>query len=112
MNVILAQVVNEYDANADERRHRNTDFALRSLQKAYKLLTEEEADIRKSERARLNDSAHSTPSQREQIDKKTVMDLFEILNSGKKEDWAMLCLRSCTNSKRSLMFSILFLFFK
>jgi len=84
MNVILAAVVNEYDSNVDERRTRNTDFAMNSLKKAYDLLTEQEAEDRAAEResSHLGDSTRSTRSQREQIDKKTVMDLFEILNSG------------------------------
>lgn len=81
MNVILAAVVNEYDTNVQERRERNTDFAINSLKKAYQLLTQEEEEKRLEETAALDDSASSSRSQREQIDKKTVMSLFGILNT-------------------------------
>lgn len=81
MNVILAAVVNEYDTNVRERRDRNTDFALNSLRKAYQLLTQEEAEQRTEEKVSLTDSSCSSRSRREHIDKKTVMDMFEILNT-------------------------------
>jgi len=81
MNVILAAVVNEYDTNVQERRQCNTDFSIDSLKKAYQLLTKEEEEQRMEETAALNDSTSSSRSQREQIDKKTVMTLFEILNT-------------------------------
>ena len=92
MNVVLAAVVNEYDSNVQERRTRNAEFARTSLQKAYALLTHQETDDRiktsddESALLPLSTSDHARQSrigsQRDHIDKKTVMDLFEILNSG------------------------------
>ena len=81
MNVVLAAVVNEYDTNVKERRERNTDFALDCLKKAYQLLTQEEEEQRLEDEEGLADSARSSRSRREQIDKKTVMSLFKILNT-------------------------------
>lgn len=95
MNIILAAVVNEYDSNVDERRTRQAEYARTCLQKAYRLLTQEEAVDRALKKGpgeavaqstlkngSASHGAGSNVSPREQIDKKTVMDLFEILNSG------------------------------
>ena len=94
MNIILATVVNEYDSNVDERRTRQAEYARTCLQKAYNLLTQQETHDRAqkkegdaTEPAIASDSttqggSWDNSSQHEQIEKKTVMDLFEILNAG------------------------------
>ena len=121
MNIILAAVVNEYDSNVDERRTRQAEYARTCLQKAYRLLTQQEADNRalKSESGEAlaqstvesgspTHDARSNNSPREQIDKKTVMDLFEILNSGRSL-FSFLCdfCSLCCVEKLSHLVSIL-----
>lgn len=90
-NIVLAAVVNEYDTNVQERRNRNTDYTLKCLKKAYHLLTQEEEDLRVKKG--IKDSVRTSERRKERIDKKTVMELFDILNNDFPEfDCTSLCI--------------------
>ena len=96
MNVILAQVVNEYDTAVLERRQDHADMTKRNLTKAYQLLTKQEGV---GEGTTSDEKVDD--SKRERIDRKTVMDLFCVLNEDFPE------FRSLSDEDMDLLFAFL-----
>lgn len=68
-NVILAMVVNEYDSALDKHRIEHASQANRNLRQAYRLLS-----------AMYRENNTSLSPDKDMIDRRTVMDLFTILN--------------------------------
>jgi two pore calcium channel protein, plant len=97
MNVILASVVNEYDTAVVEHRREHADRSTANLKKAYRLLTLQEQGAKLSDDCTRSIKSSAT----EGIDRKTVMDLFSMLNDDFPE------FRRLTEDDTNLLFAIL-----